>query len=297
MKAMTIKKHNLEAKDKLLATLNNLIPTYLVYVGFLYYFFQIHSTEFEAANIFIGYGAAVSLFLLFHFFIYCKRLQDKEAQIMGFFFNLSYVFIGLSILFLSLINEGFVKTNLASQTIIYGIFFPTIIYLIAVPFISAMYLILKPVYVAMVSKPKSSEKPKPSVKVSPWKIIFLLFLTGLLFWFTLESFKEPNAEKIKMIIELSVTVAGFGLIGFVMFDLVRGNKDRYNTFKSWFADLKKSVLYALVSLMSGFIFLNAQTDVWYYKPIFYLTVGAFFYSVILFFGFILCFNPDEYHHS
>lgn len=140
----------------------------------------------------------------------------------------------------------------------------------------------------------NKSKNHPIVK-HPIKVIIILGLVIILLWVTLNSFNSISVDKApditKFIIELSAVVAGFGLVGYSIFS--KDKSEEINKIKiSWLADLRESTLSALLSIMVGFIFLN-YPDLWYSKIIFSVCVGLFFYSIILFFGFVWLYNPFE----
>ncbi|MFH1839993.1 MAG: hypothetical protein ABH849_02490 [Nanoarchaeota archaeon] len=126
---------------------------------------------------------------------------------------------------------------------------------------------------------KLNEERKTMEKLNPKKMIFFLILITLVYLGLKNFVNTPSDDIIRIIIYISPLIAGFGLIGYKLSPDIP---------LSWFNDLKICTLSSLLALMLGFIILNAGgIQELVYKILFFINVGLFFYSVLLFFGFAL----------
>src|SRR3989339_1301300 len=122
------------------------------------------------------------------------------------------------------------------------------------------------------------------------KLIFIILVTLGVFIFLLDQYSNYSFSKemISLIMELSLIVAGFGLLGFSF-----NKKDTSRLWEIWYPDLRKITLSAIISLILGFMFFPLENNVTFNNLIGFCCIALFFYSIILFFAFLLFYDPNE----
>ena len=192
---------------RLKGTLTVLITAYLVLLTVVYYFFKNHpqSGQLSAETVYICYAGAIGLFLVLYFFITLLKFEKKEEDMFVLFFESSYVFIGIAILILGLVETGWVittiSTYLAIMLIGLALFYPVIVCILFMLYHIFKYFLnnrrLKQTNKTGESYKKSTEKKMKNIDKITWGELLIIVGGFILAETVIKSFLNLAAGKIE----------------------------------------------------------------------------------------------------